>query len=122
VLLCDCVSSMFLRLRLSALLVVVVFLLPGCGALGRLVPWKKKPPKATLKIDQMMGTVAMVDLDSAFVLIDNGTLPGAMAGTILKIHSAGVPVELRVTQIRKPPYVVADIVKGTPKKGDAVYQ
>jgi hypothetical protein len=113
---------MFLRLRIAIVLAAAVFLLPGCAVLSRLVPWKKKPPKATLKVDQVMGTVSMVDLDSAFVLIDNGTLPSPMAGTIVKIRGTGGPVELRVTQIRKPPYVVADIIKGTPKKGDAVYQ
>lgn len=74
-----------------------------------------------LKLDQVIGTVSMVDLENSFVLIDNGTLPSPNGGTILKIHG-GVPVELRVTQIQKPPYVVADIVKGTPKKGDQVYQ
>jgi hypothetical protein len=85
--------------------------------------WKKKPPRAIAKVDQMVGTVAMVNEENAFALIDSGTLPNPVAGTILKVKTAaGTPVELRVTAIRKPPFVVADIVKGMPRKGDEVYQ
>jgi hypothetical protein len=64
-----------------------------------------------------------VSEEPSFVLIDNGSLPAPAAGTVLTINTPGsAPVELRVTQIQKPPFVVADIVKGTPKKGDPVFQ
>ena len=70
-----------------------------------------------------MGTVVLVSDEPSFVLIDNGSLPPPAVGTVLAINYQGnARVELKVTSIRKPPFVVADIVKGTPKKGDRVFQ
>lgn len=91
---------------------------------ARLWPWKnKKPPRATLKVDLLVGRIVMVNEESSFVLIDSGSLPGPVVGAILKTRAAAAtPVALRVTQIRKPPFFVADIIKGMPRKGDAVYQ
>jgi len=118
---------MFHRFRIAAGLTAVIVLLPGCTLLSaplHLWPWKnKKPPRATLQVDQVMGTIAMVNEESSFVLVDSGSLPSPPVGAILKVRSADAsPVALRVTQVRKPPFFVADIVKGTPKKGDQVYQ
>lgn len=114
-------------MRLVAVLAVALISVQGCTLLslpGRLWPFgKKKPPRATLKVDQLMGSITMVNEDASFVLIDSGTLPSPAVGTILKTHSAdALPVQLRVTQIRKPPFYVADIVKGMPKKGEQVFQ
>ena len=70
-----------------------------------------------------VGTVTLVSEDPSFVLIDNGSLPSPTAGTVLTINGPGTPpVEMKVTRIQKPPFVVADIVKGTPKKGDRVFR
>jgi hypothetical protein len=115
------------RVRFAAVLAVVLLSLPGCTLLNvpaRLWPFgKKKPPRATLKVDQLMGSISMVNEDASFVLIDSGTLPSPAVGTILKTHTTeATPVELRVTQVRKPPFYVADIVKGMPKKGEQVFQ
>jgi hypothetical protein len=117
----------FRRVRFATVLAVVLISLPGCSLLsvpGRLWPFgKKKPPRATLKVDQAMGSITMVDDDAGFVLIDSGSLPSPAVGAILKTRTAdGSPVELRVTQVRKPPFYVADIVKGLPEKGEQVYQ
>ncbi len=71
----------------------------------------------------MVGTVALVNEEGSFVLVDNGSLPSAVAGTVLKCGPVGADsAEVKVTAIHKPPFVIADIVKGTPKKGDALYQ
>jgi hypothetical protein len=114
---------MFLRFRLLSALLAVIVLLPGCGLL-HWPHWGKKPPRAEAKIPRLVGTVTMVSDEPTFVLIDNGSLPAPAAGTLLTINGppGGAPVELKVTAIRKPPFVVADIVKGTPKKGDQVFQ
>jgi hypothetical protein len=112
---------MFQRLCFPLALALVLVLLSGC-TLGRLWPWKK-PPRAIAKTDLLIGTVAVVNEEASFALIDNGTLPAPSAGTVLKVKTAGgAIVELRATAIRRPPFVVADIVKGMPKKGDEVFQ
>jgi hypothetical protein len=87
------------------------------------LPWKKKPPRAIAKFAQFVGTVTLVSEEPSFVLVDNGSLPPPAVGTLLAINYQGsAPVVMKVTPIRKPPIVVADIVKGTPKKGDQVFQ
>jgi hypothetical protein len=112
------------RIRSSAALLTALALLSGCGGLHLNWPFKrKKPPRAIAKFSQLIGTVVLVSEEPSFVLIDNGSLPPPAAGTVLAINFQGsAPVELKVTSIRKPPFVVADIVKGTPKKGDQVFQ
>lgn len=76
------------------------------------------------KTPLLIGTVALVNEEASFVLIDNGSLPSPASGTVLKCNPVGAPTsgEVKVTQIHKPPFVIADIVKGTPKKGDQVFQ
>jgi hypothetical protein len=112
---------MLLRCRLFPVLLVAVLLLPGCGALPSL--FKKKPVKGAATGPLFVGTVTLVSEDPSFVLIDNGTLPPPSAGTVLTISNSGSPaVEMKVTHIQKPPFVVADIVKGMPKKGDRVFR
>ena len=116
------VSSLFHRFRFSAAALAALVLLPGC-TLPHLLPWQKKPPRAIAKISPFVGTVTLVSEDPSFVLIDNGSLPPPAAGTALIINTPGIaPVEMKVTAIRKPPFVVADIVKGIPKKGDRVFE
>ena len=112
---------MLLRFRLFPVLLAAVVLLPGCGSLSSL--FKKKPPKAVAHVPLFVGTVTLVSEDPSFVLIDNGSLPPPAAGTVLTISNSGSPpVELKVTHIQKPPFVVVDIVKGVPKKGDRVFR
>ena len=85
--------------------------------------WKKKPPRAVAKWTQLAGTITLVNEEGSFVMIDNGAYPSPAAGTVLKCNPSGPnAAEVRVTQIYKPPFVIADIVKGTPKKGDQVFQ
>lgn len=112
------------RFRSFPVLLATIVFLPGCSLLHwNWPPWKKKPPRAIAKVSQFVGTVTLVSEDPTFVLIDNGSLPPPAAGALLTINTPGsAPVEMKVTQIRKPPFVVADIVKGMPKKGDKVFQ
>jgi hypothetical protein len=112
---------MLSRFRLIPVLLAAAVLLPGCGLLHW--PFKRKQPKGAANAQLFMGTVTLVSEDPPFVLIDNGSLPPPAAGTVLTINSSGIPpVEMKVTNVQKPPFVVADIVKGTPKKGDRVYR
>ncbi len=114
-------SLLLHRFRFSFALAAAIVFLPGCAVL-RARPWKRKSHE-TVRGLQLVGTVALVNEDDSFVLIDNGSLPSPAAGTVLKCNPSGAtPAEVRVTQIHKPPFVIADIVKGSPKKGDQVFQ
>jgi hypothetical protein len=116
--------------RSVLIIVLTVFLLPGCGISKagrekrRLAAQKKAtpPPKAP----QLVGTIVLVSLEGNFVLIDNESRPSPAMGTALRtgkeeIASAEI-VELKVTEIRKRPFVIADIVRGHPQKGDLVFE
>jgi len=71
----------------------------------------------------MVGTIVLVNEEELFVLIDDGMRVGPPMGTVLKINPAGgPPSELRVTQVQRPPFIIADIIRGTPRKGDKVFQ
>ena len=107
-------------LRFLLLAAAAMLLLPACSS-SRLWPWKKKP-RATLVTHALVGTVTLVNEEGSFILIDNGSAPPPQPGTVLKgAASSALPWEAKVTAIRKPPFVIADIVKGAPKKGDQAF-
>jgi hypothetical protein len=116
----------FLRTPFIALLMICLF--PGCAAWDRLFKHKKKsaaiPQSEKIpKPKQLIGTITLVNTDIAYALIDNGSQPSPAAGTKVECRSPdGTIAQLRVTEIRKRPFIVADIVSGTPHKGDEVYQ
>lgn len=111
------------RLKLLQLGLAALLVLPGCGHF-HVWPWKKKPPRATLPSSpRAVGTVVLVNEEAMFVLIDDGLRAGPAVGTLLKINAPGAsPTELRVTQIQRPPFIIADIIRGTARKGDKVFQ
>ncbi len=117
----------FLRTLLIATLMAT--LLPGCAMLHGVFK-KKKPHKEEAqeqhgesKPKELIGTVTLVNSDVAYALIDNGSQPSPAPGTKVECRAAdGSTAQLRVTEIRKRPFIVADIISGTPHKGDEVYQ
>jgi hypothetical protein len=102
---------------------LVASLLQGC-ALSHLFSRKGKFPKrAGPKVVQMIGTITMVNAENGFVLIDNGSRPSPTMNSDAQGRSEdGTSAELRVTNVRKRPFVIADIVSGTPRVGDKVFQ
>jgi hypothetical protein len=114
---------MRLNARLLLVFSLVTLLLPGCSGL-HLFGRKKRPAKveesgAVVQI----GAISLVNTDASFVLIDNGyRMPPAMGETLESRGSDGSIAQLHVTEIRKRPFVIADIVSGTPGKGDLVFQ
>jgi hypothetical protein len=63
----------------------------------------------------------MVNTDLGFVLVDVGSLYTPRAGTALKSFRAGVETSvLAVSPEKQRPFIVGDIVKGTPQVGDDV--
>src|SRR4051794_14790676 len=72
---------------------------------------------------RLIGKVAMVNDDEHFVLVlwDAGTAPAA--GTALKCLKNGLETGVvNVTNERRGAYVTADIVTGSPKRGDQAFQ
>ena len=102
-----------------AMLLAVQF--SGC-ALVRSRP-KKAIPVAPAK-PQFVGTVSLVNDGGHFVLIDSGTSPGPLPGAVLKCRAAsgGETGELKAGEVRRRPFAIADVVKGTPQAGDQVFQ
>jgi hypothetical protein len=101
--------------------------MPGCTLLHN---WKEKRRAAqekrlrdVSKAPQLVGTITLVNAVGAFALIDSAGSPSPPAGTIIKSRTAGTESgELRVSDVRKRPFFIADVVKGTPQKGDQVFQ
>ena len=85
---------------------------------------EKKPaetPAAAVNGPQRVGRVAVVNEDLGFVLVDVGTLYTPQAGTALKSFRNGVETGvLAVSPEKERPFIVGDIVKGTPQVGDDV--
>ena len=107
--------------------------LSACSSLS-LPKWaKRKPvPKATPirfpKEDgkgkrKQVGTVLLVNADAGFVLIDAHGWALPEAGMALKCLRDGADSgTLIVSGERQGSHVIADIVTGTPRKGDQVFQ
>src|ERR1041385_4129476 len=114
------------RIRFVLILALTMLLTPGCAMLHK---WKDKRRAAEEKrfkdkqrAPQLVGTIMLINGGAGFALIDSGGAPSPPEGTIIKSRSAGNESgELRVSEVRKRPFFIADVVKGTPQKGDHVF-
>jgi hypothetical protein len=112
--------------RTVALLALVVGL-SGCslfkGTHGNKPGRQKEKPGATAPASpRLVGTVTVVNSDDGFVLVDFGMQPTVAPGTKLTTRTDGTESgELLVGDVHKRPFVIADIVKGSPQKGDQVF-
>lgn len=109
------------------LLLVVAALSVGCAGKEKLTG--ETPAPAPPPLPREVGAVATVNVDLGFVLIDARNFPVPTAGLALKSFPPGVrPDEgsetavLAVGAERRGPFVVADVVKGAPSKGDRVFR
>lgn len=125
----------FSRILLSLIVAFVVCAgLPGCSSGDKkageedapvVVPTPTPRPPGSY---EKLGEVVLVNEVAGFVLVDVG-LYVPLDGEALKAFAEGVlPAEtgetavLAVSAERARPFVVADIVAGTPSKGDLVYR
>jgi len=70
-----------------------------------------------------VGTVTLVNDADHFVLIDTATAAAPAAGTALKTFTGDAESGVvTVGSVSRRPFVVADIVSGAPRKGDAVFE
>jgi hypothetical protein len=105
--------------------VTCVLALGALLSLGACAGKKSKPEeKPAITAPVYVGSIAVVNRESHFVLIDlSGTVAAPEVGTELTaISPAGEASRLKVTPERKRPFVAADIVTGTPKRGERVYR
>jgi hypothetical protein len=111
-----------LRIFLIALLLVAAC---GCSSARKLWPFKP-PPKATRfrgANPERVGTVILVNEEERFALVDFGMRDVPEQGAALKVFGEGTETAvLAVGDVRKRPFVAADIVKGMPRKGDLVFK
>ena len=83
----------------------------------------KQAPRATAVGQRFVGTVTLVNSADGFVLIDLGMQPAVASGTRLKTRTEGADSgEVLVGDVHKRPFVIADVVNGSPQKGDQVFE
>ena len=116
-----------LFVRACAFLLCLSFL-AGCAQLKKRSEEKKRvvAQKATDDASRrplLVGRISLVNADDGFVLIDAASAPAARAGANWRAYSGdAISAELRATDVRRRPWIVADIVSGEPQKGDTVMQ
>ncbi len=113
-----CLTNPRCSAGLRGLVSLLLLAAAGCGTM----PVKDRNPAITAPV--YVGSISVVNTESHFVLIDlSGTAAPLANGTDLTaISAAGVAARLKVTPEKKRPFVTADIVSGTPKRGERVYR
>lgn len=99
------------------------------GALGmlnyyanpfNLLPKKAKPPVA--QQPRLVGVIKMVNLDDKYVLVDAVTQSAAPGDLLICITNQKETANLRMSPLKNPPFLIADIASGTPAVGDRVFK
>jgi hypothetical protein len=104
--------------RFAALAVCGMVALCGCALARHRAP---AASAAAAPGPRRVGTVAVVNEELRFVLVDVGSLYVPQAGTALKSFSGETETGiLAVDPEKERPFIVADIVRGEPKVGDEV--
>lgn len=89
--------------------------------LEKLFPPKPKPP--TAQPVQLIGTIRQVNLDNQFVLIDTISNFSAAPGEVfVTLSQQTQTATLRMSSLKSPPFLIADITEGKPTPGDRVFR
>lgn len=86
-------------------------------------PSKKieKPPPALPALP--VGEIRQVNAEGKFVLVDTGSAVAVQPGEMFLALSEGkITAELKLTELKSPPFMIADIVSGQPAAGQKVYR
>ena len=93
----------------------------GCASLKE--PQHKPKDEEKPPAPRRVGMVTLVNEADQFVLIDTATASAPAAGTALKTFTGEVESGVvTVGSVSRRPFVIADIVSGAPRKGDAVFE
>jgi hypothetical protein len=91
------------------------------GAIPNVIPRKAKPPQA--QVPRLIGVIKTVNTDDRFVLIDATAFQGAEAGELLvSVRDQKETANLRMSSLKTPPFLIADIASGNPSPGDRVFK
>jgi hypothetical protein len=97
------------------------FLQAGIAKISGLFPKKQKPPAALAP--QWTGVIRMVNAAEHFVLVEAASSAAAVPGeTYLSVAGGAETSTLRMTSLKNPPFLIADIVSGTPSEGEKIYR
>jgi hypothetical protein len=92
------------------------------AAISKLLPKKKSPPPPAASPVDWAGEIRMVNVAESFVLVESSSAAAAVAGekytAIREGRETGV---VRMTPLRNPPFLIADIVSGNPSPGDKIH-
>jgi hypothetical protein len=94
----------------------------GLGSFfSKLLPSKTPRPPAASPV-QWAGEIRMVNIAENFVLVESisavATIPGEKYLVVQNGRETGV---VRMTSLRNPPFLIADIVSGDPSPGDKIH-
>lgn len=85
------------------------------------LPKKKKTPAALPP--QWTGVIRMVNSAEHFVLVEASAISSAEPGeTYLSINKGAETATLRMTSLKNPPFLIADIISGNPSPGEKIYR
>jgi len=114
------------RLASVGLCLVLALGTPGCALAAHILqPRKKKDDRRVERatVPERVGEIVLLNEEAKFVLVDLDDRNPPDAGTALKVMREGVEVGvLALGDVRRRPFIVADIVRGNPRKGDVVYR
>jgi hypothetical protein len=92
------------------------------ASLSNLLPKKKSPPAPVASPVDWAGEIRMVNVAENFVLVEShsaaSAVPGEKYTAIRDGRETGV---VRMTPLRNPPFLIADIVSGSPNPGDKIH-
>lgn len=95
------------------------FYLAPLGWVQKILPKSKKPPQAVPP--RWLGEIKLVNESERFVLIDAVALSSALPGDeLVCISEQRETARLRLSNLRSPPFLIADILGGKPSPGDRV--
>ncbi len=84
-------------------------------------PRKTPPPPAATPV-QWAGEIRMVNIAENFVLLESNSSGSAIPGEkYLAIRDSQETGTVRMTNLRNPPFLIADIVSGDPSPGDKIH-
>lgn len=84
-------------------------------------PRKTPPPPAATPV-QWAGEIRMVNIAENFVLLESNSSVSAIPGEkYLTIRDSQETGAVRMTTLRNPPFLIADIVSGDPSPGDKIH-
>ena len=97
------------------------FLQKCLAAVTGLFPKKQKPPVALPP--QWTGVIRMVNAPERFVLVEASSMDSVLPGeNYLSISKGSETATLRMTSLKNPPFLIADIVSGSPAPGEKIYR